>query len=148
MTSLARARTTLLAALCLTAGCLGGVPTDDPLSSPTTEPGTYGASEQPDPDKEVRVENAWNRTVDLRVRVVRVATGETVYDENLTVEPGAERVVYNTSEANPDGIESFRVVATARNTTKRVTIETNACYGNVYVEITEEGELYPYYAIC
>lgn len=138
----------VLAALLLTAGCLGGVPTDNGTSSPTAGPSSYSAADQPDPDKEVRVENAWNRTAEVRVRVIRVATNETVYDETLSLEPSTERTVYNVSEADPDGIESFRVVATFANTTGSVTIETSGCYGDAFVEITDEGELYPYYAIC
>ncbi|WP_435182823.1 hypothetical protein [Halobellus sp. EA9] len=164
-----------LALLLLTAGCLGGAPssgTDSatptetptdaaPSGSPTPTPdptpgatptdewtSTERASEVPDADTEVNLENRWNRSVEIRLRVVRLATNETVHEGTYTVEPGAERLVYNLAEANPDGIESFRIVATALSTTKRVTVETSACYGNVHVEITEEGELYPYYAIC
>ncbi|WP_049987687.1 hypothetical protein [Halobellus rufus] len=132
-------------------------PTDGSPPGPTpgeqTRPestfeGTAGWSEQPDPDKAVHVENRWNQSVEIRVQVVREATNETVYDETETFVPGADREVYNLSAANPDGIESFRVTATARNTTESVTIETHECYGDAYVEITESGELFPYYAIC
>lgn len=114
----------------------------------STFEGTAGWSEQPDPDKAVHVENRWNQSVEIRIRVVREATNETVYDETETFEPGADRDVYNLADADPDGIESFRVTATARNATESVTIETHECHGNAYVEITENGELYPYYAIC
>jgi len=114
----------------------------------STFEGTAGASEQPDADKSIHVENRWNQSVEIRIRVVREATNETVYDETETFDPGADRDVYNLAAADPDGIESFRVIATARNATESITVETNACYGNAYVEITESGELYPYYAIC
>ena len=164
-----------LAVLVLTAGCVGpssvgdGSETAPPTSpagtaTPTPDPdpttgmggsgtetafvGTEGASNQPDPDKSVRVENAWNRSVDVQIRVVREATNETVYEGTYTLEPSEEREVYNTADADPDGIESFRVTATARNTTESVTIETNACYGGAYVEVLDDGTLYPYYAIC
>ena len=59
---------------------------------------------------------------------------------------GRERI--GDTDADPDGVESFRVTATARNTTESVTIETNVCYGGAYVEVQEDGTLYPYYAIC
>ena len=149
---LTRAASVVLAVLLLSAGCLG-VPNGDAPStstSPTasTPAGTAHASDQPDPNKEVRLENAWNRSVEIHVRVVRETTNETVHEATYTLEPGAERDVYNLSAADPAGIEPFRVVATARNTTESVTIETSACYGNAYVEITDEGELYSYYAIC
>jgi hypothetical protein len=126
-------------------------PTPDPTPGETasaTWVGTEHAADQPDADKDVSVENAWNRSVEIDLRVVREATNETVYDETLTLEPGEERTVYNLEDADPDGIESFRVTATARNTTESVTIQTNACYGNAYVEIQDDGTLYPYYAIC
>ncbi|MFD1597392.1 hypothetical protein [Halobellus rarus] len=165
----------VLVAVVLTAGCLGGTPstgTDSatptqtptatempgtPTPTPDPTPGetssgewttTEQASEQPDADKAIHVENRWNHSVEIRISVVREATNETVYEETETFEPGADRDVYNLEEASPEGIESFRITATARNSTESVTIETNACYGNAYVEITEDGELYPYYAIC
>lgn len=164
-----------LAVLVLTAGCVGpgsigngsetapptspaGTATPTPDPDPTTGMGgagtetdsvsTEGASNQPDPDKAVRVENAWNRSVEIRINVVREATNETVHEGTYTLEPGEQREVYNTADADPDGVESFRVTATARNTTESVTIETSVCYGGAYVEVLEDGTLYPYYAIC
>lgn len=159
----------LLVVVIVTAGCLGSPspgrgPTVDgtsaasaaPTSSPTspsetptyTPPGTEYASEQPDASHSVVVTNDWNRSVTVRVTVVREATTETVHEETYDVAPDGERAVYNTADANPDGIERFTVEATALNATESVTIETSKCYGNVYVEITADGELYPYYAIC
>ena len=75
-------------------------------------------------------------------------TGETVHEGTYTLDPGTEREVYDVADADPDGVESFRVTATARNTTESVTIETSVCYGGAYVEVLEDGTLYPYYAIC
>ncbi|SMP27501.1 hypothetical protein [Halobellus salinus] len=164
-----------LAVLVLVAGCVGpgspgsgsATPTTEPptdTAAPTPEPdtttgmggagtdtkavSTRGASNQPDPDKTVRLENAWNQPVDIRIRVVREATDETVHEGTYTLDRGEQREVYNVADADPDGIESFRVTATARNTTESVTIETNRCYGGAYVEVLEDGTLYPYYAIC
>jgi hypothetical protein len=163
----------VLAVLTLTAGCVGPPGTGSGSATPTPEPpadtatstpdpttgtdgsttdtkvvGTRGASNQPDPDKRVRLENAWNQSVEIRISVVREATNETVHEGTYTLEPGQQREVYNVADADPDGIESFRVTATARNTTRSVTIETSACYGGAYVEVLEDGTLYPYYAIC
>jgi hypothetical protein len=173
MTLLARALPTVVVLFVLTAGCLGApldgasspasetsntTPTSTPAPSETASPDTetttatpFGheaASKQPDPDKAVRLENRWNRSVELSVRVVRDATNRTVHDETYELPPGEERTVYSVSEANPEGVESFTVVVTARNTTERVSIETNACYGDAYAEIQEDGTLYLYYAIC
>ena len=159
----------------LAAGCTGpastgtgsGTPTSTPpagTATPTPAPDTTteadksgtetksvtteGASNQPDPDKAVRVENAWNRSVDVRIRVVREATNGTVHEGTYAIDPGGERGVYNIAEADPDGIESFRVTATARNSTESVTVETHACHGDVYVEVLEDGTVYPSYPIC
>ena len=160
-----------LAVITLTAGCVGpssvggGSETATPEPSadtatptPDPEPGTdrtetasvstEGASDQPDPDKRVRLENAWNQSVEIRISVVREATNETVHKGTYTLDPGEQREVYNTADADPDGVESFRVTATARNTTESVTIETSACHGSAYVEVLEDGTLYPYYPIC
>jgi hypothetical protein len=150
----------LLVLLCLTAGCLSGV-SGDGTPSPTAQTGTtttatatttpsdhHAALDQPDPDKEVVVQNRWNRSAEMQVRVVRDATGETVHDGTDTLAPGTERTVYNVSAADPEGVETFTVVVTARNTTDRVSIETNRCYGNAYAEILDDGTLYVYYSIC
>jgi len=161
----------LLVALIVTAGCLGSpAPGTDPTAadtptatatptstaSPTppsqtptyTPPGTEYPSDQPDASHQITVSNEWNRSVTVRVTVVREATNETVHEGTYEVAADQERAVYNTADANPDGVERFTVEATALNATESVTIETSKCYGNVYVEITADGELYPYYAIC
>lgn len=148
----------LLALLLLTAGCLTAGPGESrsPSQSPTqtdgtesrTPFGTHDAMKHPDSDKEVHLENLWNQSVTMHVQVIREATNRTVHDESYELEPDTERTVYNVSEANPDGIEEFTVVVTARNTTERVTIETNRCYGDAYAEIQEDGSLYLYHAIC
>jgi hypothetical protein len=98
----------LLALLCLTAGCLSGVSGDGTPSPTTTATATttpsdhHAALDQPDPDKEVVVQNRWNRSVEMHVRVVRDATGETVHDGTDTLAPGTERTVYNVSAADPE----------------------------------------------
>jgi hypothetical protein len=154
----------LLALALLVTGCAGFVPGQEHTPSPAPGSPTAGpvtgtetqttdhhraAVTQPDATKEVRLENAWNRTVSVQVRVVREATTETVHEGTYDVAPDAERMaVYNFSDADPDGIESFTVVVRARNATERVTIETNRCYGNVYGEIQDDGGLYVYYEIC
>jgi hypothetical protein len=161
------ARAVLLAALLLTAGCLSGSGGTDSPSSPTSETptaspadspgppspsptpyGTAGASNQPDPDKAVQLRNDWNRSVEMRVRVVRDATNETVHDGTYTLAPGEERTAYSLTRADPDGVESFTVVVTARNTTERVRIETSRCYGDAHAEVQADGTLYAFYAIC
>jgi hypothetical protein len=160
------ARVLLVATLLAGAGCLSGgpsTPTETPAEltsaeTPSPEPhspsdgdgGTpsISAVDQADPDKAVHLENRWNRSVEVHVTVYRNATGETVYDETHVLEPGADRDVYNTQAANPEGVERFSIRLSARNTTRQLSIETNKCYGNVYGEIQDDGTFYPYYAIC
>jgi FlaG/FlaF family flagellin (archaellin) len=155
-----QSRSTVLVAVVvvLAAGCLSGVSGEaTPRSSPSptgtitstpTPAGHEAAMDRPDPDKEVRLRNEWNRSVEVRVRIQRDATNRTVHDVTERLQPGAERTAYDLSTADPDGVEAFTVVVTARNTTERVGIETNECYGNVYAEVSEDGTLYVYYAIC
>lgn len=115
----------------------------------TATPGSHeSAQAQPDPDKDVRLVNEWNKSVTMTVDVVRESTGETVHEGTYELSPGAERAVYNTAEAAPDGVEAFTVVVTARGTTERITIETNRCYGDAYGTVREDGTVYVYYAIC
>jgi len=154
-----RRRSTHLVALAvivsLAAGCLAGGPgapqagTETATATATQTPWSYAhAADQPDPDKEIRLSNRWNRSVAMHVRVVREATNATVHDATHDLAPGAERTVYTTAAADPDGVEAFTVTVSARNATESVTIETSACYGNAYGEIRADGSLYVYYAIC
>jgi hypothetical protein len=134
-------------ALCVVSGCLSAAPFG-PSSTPTAEPvGFQALSDDPDPQT-VRLENRWNRTVTAQLRVVRVATNSTVHEETYDLVPGSERTVYNTSAADPDGVESFRLALTARGTTERVTIENDACHGGAHGEIEEGGTVSLYYSIC
>jgi hypothetical protein len=141
---------------CLSAGGIGGTPssTGTPTSSPTTgtptaTPGGHEAAmAEPSPHKVVHLENEWNRSVEVHVRVVRAATTETVHEGTYELGPGAEREVYDVAAADPDGVEAFDVAVTARGTTERVTVETSACYGDVHGTVREDGTVYLFYAIC
>lgn len=140
-----------------------GSPTESPTPSPTASvtptpvvdgtptprsPATHRTSHDgPDPDHEVVVENRLDGEATLRVRVVREATNETVYDESVTLPPG-ERTVYNTAQADPDGVESFRVVAQRGGDSASVTIRTSECYGDAIVSPTEDGGVDATYSIC
>ncbi|MFB6118039.1 hypothetical protein [Halosegnis sp.] len=148
------ARLLLVAVLVVGAGCTAvgpaGEPTPEPSETPPTPtPGDHeSAMDQPDANKRVQVANEWNQSVTVSVRVVRVATNETVYATRSEVAPGTDRIVYNLTAADPTGVESFQITVTARNTTQSVTIQTNKCYGDAYAQIREDGSLYVYYAIC
>jgi hypothetical protein len=157
----------VLALLLLTAGCLSGLPAGTPSAStptpapdgtdappspsgtpPTAYPDHERATNEPNPDHDVVLESDYDRSVTVHVRVIRNATNETVYDATHTLPPGKEQTVYNTVEADPDGVERFTVVTSARNATERVEIETSQCYGNVIGAVDEDGEFYLTYAIC
>lgn len=150
----------LVAFLCLTAGCLS-VGSSDPPSSSTPEPSgpttkaptptptePVEAAEEPDDDKAIQLMNRWNQSVTMTVSVHRDSTNETVHHDTHEVAPGEERIAYRISEAEPAGIESFTAVVTVRNTTDRVTIVTNDCYGDAHAEVSADGALQVYYAIC
>ncbi|WP_115864004.1 hypothetical protein [Halorussus litoreus] len=131
-------RRSLLAAtgVALTAGCLtdsgdgpggGGTTTTAPGKTPrtesrereTTDSGgetTTGdwiehASNQPNPDHEITLENESDAAEAVRIRVERDATGETVFESTETVDAGVDISVWNLKKASPDGVEAFTVCA-------------------------------------
>lgn len=160
----------LLGALVLTAGCLSGFGVDPPASptpatptatgtaTPVGNDATETATPSPVPDftelsevpqpQSVDIENRWNRSVQIRVRVVRQATGRTVHDRTYRLSPRTDRDVFDTATVETDGVEAFTVVLTARNTTERVTVETSKCHGGVYGGVTEDGSVELTYAVC
>lgn len=165
MTSSSRLFPLLLAVLFLTAGCLSPASTPDDSSSTidtvpsTTEPTTSRTAtttvcgwscldDQPDPHHSVQLENNWNQSVDVHVRIIRDATNTTVHNETYTLEHGSERTAYNVAEAEPDGIETFDVAITALNTTENTEIRTSKCFGNAFAQIRSDGELFVSYSIC
>ena len=111
--------------------------------------GIQEATNTPDPDKSIDVRNRFDETVNIRVKVRRNSTDEIVYNESYVIEPSEELdSVYNLNKSSPDGIEEYEVIAFYNNTREVVSIHTNGCYGDVFVEVTDSGMLYPYYAIC
>ena len=172
-----------LGAAVSTAGCLTDAGSESPADStattatdPTTEtattdpastddPGTAGdwiaqASNEPDPDHSVTLNNEGSETRTVRVRVVREETGETVFEETRESPPGTEVELYDLKRADPDGIEPFAVcgeLVGADATTDSdgesdargcVTLRTNACYGNAHVTVRDDGSLQIIYSIC
>lgn len=134
-------QTLVLGLLVLTAGCLSGGITSTPF-----DPGE--AANQPNANQKVLLENSWNRSVDIQVQVVRESTNETVLNDTYTLDPSTERRVYTLSEADPKGVESFTIIATAQDTTDQVTIATSKCHGNAIAAIDEDGSMDLFYAIC
>lgn len=116
-------------------------------TSPTPQEWTE-LEEKPYSDQPVQVENRWNQTVTMSVRVIRHATNTTVHNNSYQVTPGTDRTVYNIAEAQPNGIEVFTVAVTARNTTMRTTIETDKCHRGAFAEVQQDGSLYVDHVIC
>lgn len=110
-------------------------------------PSHEDAMEEPDPDLPITIENRHDEPHEVSVTVAR-ASGETVYGATTEVAAGEERTVYNLEEAEPEGVEAFTVEAALGEQTESVEVETSACYGEVRIEVTEEGRLYPFYSIC
>lgn len=107
------------------------------------------AMDTPNPDKSITITNDFNETVDVRIEVRQYNTGEIVHNQSYTLDGNEELdEVYNLNQSNPDGIEEYEIISTYNDTREIIAIKTNNCYGNAYVEITESGTLYPYYAIC
>lgn len=105
------------------------------------------AMQEPDADLAISIENRHDEAHEVEVTVAR-ASGDPVFTTTERVEPGAERGIYNLEHADPDGVEAFTIEARMGGQTESIEVETSACYGPVEVGITEEGELYPVYAIC
>lgn len=128
----------------------------------TTHRGTAHAADQPDPDHRVTVTNRADEARTVRTRVVRQETGETVFDETREVPAGTEVEVYNLKQADPEGIEGFRVcgrlvdsedgtATTASEESERrdcETLRTSECYADAHVTVQEDGSLAVIYAIC
>lgn len=125
-------------------------PTDSPTSSATASPAPppVDNSVEADPWHAVSATNEWNQSITVTVRVVRVVTSETVQEVTLDLAPGESQYVYDTASADPDGIESFRVIVTTRNRTAEATIETSTCYGDVTALVRTDGSLRVQHGIC
>ena len=119
-------------------------PTSTPTTPTTLRSGTATATEPdfefaPDRETPVLLRNAGEEAVEVRVRVVCEATGETVHEGTYAVAPDARpRPAVDLSRANPDAGVSLRVVVTARNATGSVTATTTAC-ADVTGEVRADG---------
>lgn len=169
-------RRSLLAAVGVSltaAGCLsdfeaapGGPSTDEPTTDdPTTdgtsvEAKTKHASNSPEPDHSIYLGSETETSRQVRVRIVREATGETVF-ETTTEASAGEYTLYNLREADPEGVEAFRVCAelveaetagteTATQSPRRdcATIRTSECYGNAHVTVEDDDSVQIIYTIC
>lgn len=120
----------------------GTSPTNHTPDTPT-EP----ASQQPDPDLDVILTNADDKSHEFAI-TIRRESGNTVYETTQEVPADSRLQIYNLTAADPDGIEAFTIAVVVGEQAEEITVKTNACYGNAIIEVTADGELYPYYSIC
>jgi hypothetical protein len=104
------------------------------------------ATDQPDPDLPVRIVNDAEETQTVSLTVTR-ESGEVVHKATHEAPPGSDREVYNLRAADPDGVESFEIVAERGDTSDSVTVQTSECYGHVIVRV-DEGGLGVTYSVC
>jgi len=117
-------------------------PGDGPARTPSGDP-----SSDPDPDLPISLDNEHDERHEIEVEIKR-ESGETVYAETHVIDADTEREIYNLREASPEGVEPFSITATMDGTTESIRVETSTCYGQVFISVTEDGMLYPYYSIC
>jgi hypothetical protein len=96
----------------------------------------------------VTLGNEGSETVAATLRVVGVERNETVHERTYDLAPGTEREVYSLAEADPEGVERFRVTVAAGGERESVTVETSTCYGGVYGVVRADGGLDLTYAVC
>ena len=118
---------------------------DTATTDPTDQDGEH-AAEQPNPDVAVRVVNDGEETRSVSLTVTR-ESGEVVHEATHEAPSGSDREVYNLRAADPDGVESFEIVAERGDTSDSVTVQTSECYGHVIVRV-DEGGLGVTYSVC
>ena len=122
-----------------------GTPRATPDAGTVRGSGTPTATEpdfefSPDRETPVVLRNDWNRSVEVRVRVVCDPTSVTVHDRTYVLDPGTRLEAYDLAAASPDGRVPLRVVVTDGNTTGRVTVRTTEC-ADVTGRVREDGGL-------
>lgn len=159
-------------------GCIaqpgGDAPDDGPATNPTTDPpsptpgsvtgpGITPGVNEPKADHAVYLANEGTQERTVSVEVTREATGDPVFEETLTAQPGSESEIYNLNQADPDGVEAFAICARLVSPTPDptatagtpagqnrdcITLQTDACYGTAHITVLESGELQVFYSIC
>lgn len=102
-----------------------------------------------DPDKKVNIENMYNQSQTVELEIVRNSTGETVHSEEYELDGNSSMEPAHTISVSEDSeIETFILNVTVEDQSENITVKMNKCYGNAYIEIQEDGTLYPFYSIC
>lgn len=107
------------------------------------------AMNDPNADKDIDIRNEYSEPINITVTIVNNSTGDEVYNESYSIDANSNLdSAYNLQELNPDGVQEYRVGAEYNGTRESVTVKTNNCFGDVIIEVTQDGTVYPFYAIC
>jgi len=119
------------------AGCVG-----------SDRSGNAAATQTPDADHAIEIENPTTESVEMTVTVRRVSTETVVHDQTHTVQPEETATIYNTRQADPDGIEEFNLSVATNGSTDSLSMKTNECWGDVVARVSASDGVSLVYAIC
>lgn len=127
-------------------------PSEEPWndSETTTESFPQNPENEPDPSQYVRVANEGEDGTShaVALEVYHEDAGEIVHDRTHTIDAGESKTVYDTTDAEPTGIDSFEVTCAFDDQERTVGVETNECYGWAEFVVTADDELLASYTIC
>lgn len=102
-----------------------------------------------DTDKDINIDNEYNQTETVKLKVERNNTGEVVHEEEYELEPDSSLdPAYTLSVNRTETIPSFTITSTVGNQTESVNVRMSQCYGSTYAEVQSDGNLYAFYSIC
>jgi len=110
--------------------------------------GNAAATQTPDEDHAIEIENPTTESVEMTVTVRRVSTETVVHDQTHTVQPEETATIYNTRQADPDGIEEFNLSVATNGSTDSLSMKTNECWGDVVARVSASDGVSLVYAIC
>ena len=135
-------------------GCTGPPIDNSPETAPNTtrspnqnqspSPDTLERlQDEPHADHSIYVVNKLNHSVNVTLFIERFKTGEVIYNHTWTQSPNSKHEVYNLAQIDPRGVEKFRVVfETNSEQSGELILSTNACQGDAFFTVDEEGELH------
>ncbi|MFD1647607.1 hypothetical protein [Haloarchaeobius litoreus] len=121
-------------------------PTDDDIAETTAgESEPLPEEQQFDADHPIRVQNYDSTAYTLTLRFRK--DDDVVHSMTVDVAADSDEVVYNLEQLQPDGIVQYRVVAEVGSNQDSRAVQTNACFGDVNVNISD-GEPTVGFEIC
>ena len=134
-----------------TTGPTYGSTDDDIVDTTNSDSGTdetegpLAEEEQFDADHPIWVENFDTTAHTLTLRIRR--DGAEVHSRTVEAGPGFDEIVYNLEQLQPEGIVQYQVVAEVGSSQDSRAVQTNACFGDVNVSISD-GEPTVGFEIC